>query len=52
MRKLSMAKQGKRFLPVKIRYIISPLTSQPRSLSGKVLMKYVGPTVVYKYYWS
>ena len=29
-------------------YIISPLTSQLRTSSGKVTIKYVGPVVVYK----
>ena len=29
-------------------YIISPLTSQLRTTSGKVIIKYVGPIVVYK----
>ena len=29
-------------------YIISPLTSQLRTTSRKVVMKYVGPLVVYQ----
>ena len=29
-------------------YIISPLTSQLRTLSWKIAIKYVGPVVVYK----
>ena len=30
-------------------YIISPLTSQLCTVSGKVMIKYVGPIVVYKF---
>ena len=29
-------------------YLISPLTSQLRTASGKVVIKYVGPLVIYK----
>ena len=29
-------------------YIISPLTSQLHTASGKVVVKYVGPVIVYK----
>ena len=29
-------------------YIISPLTSQPRTNSPKIAIKYVGPVVIYK----
>ena len=29
-------------------YIISPLTSQLRTISRKVTIKYVGPLVIYK----
>ena len=50
-KRLAMINKGRMFFQYNIRdlvYIISPLTSQLRTASRKVMIKYVGPVVVYK----
>ena len=51
MKKLSMLVKEREFFQYKsgdLVYIITPLTSQLRTSSRKVSVKYVGPVVVYK----
>ena len=50
-KRLAMINKGRAFFQYNSRdlvYIISPLTSQLHTASRKVMMKYVGPIVIYK----
>ena len=50
-KRLAMINKGRMFFQYNSRdlvYIISPLTSQLQTVSRKVMIKYVGPVVVYK----
>ena len=49
MKCVALIKQRQRILSVQhLVYLISPLTTQLRTSSRKVAIKYVGPLVIYK----
>ena len=51
MRQLALLNKDQEYLQYNsgdLVYLISPLTSQLRTTSRKIMMKYVGPLVVYK----